>query len=70
MADQIRAGDKGIVGLMLESNIHEGRQNTSANGVSGLRYGVSITDGCIGWDSTVDVLETLAAAVKERREGR
>jgi 3-deoxy-7-phosphoheptulonate synthase len=44
---------------MIESNIHEGP--------SGLKKGVSITDACIDWDSTVTVLEDLAAAVAERR---
>jgi 3-deoxy-7-phosphoheptulonate synthase len=37
-------------------------------GKAGLKYGVSITDACIGWDDTVSVLETLANAVKQRRE--
>ena len=69
MADQIRAGDRGIVGLMLESNLHEGRQDLSEEGNCGLTRGVSITDGCIGLDTTVDVLESLASAVKERRQG-
>ncbi len=69
VADQIRAGDRGIVGLMLESNLHEGRQDLSEEGNCGLTRGVSITDGCIGLDTTVDVLESLASAVKERRQG-
>lgn len=37
-------------------------------GKAGLKYGVSITDACIGWQDTVSVLDTLAAAVKKRRE--
>lgn len=37
-------------------------------GKAGLKYGVSITDACIGWDVTVSVLETLATAVRKRRE--
>ena len=48
---QIAGGNRGIVGLMLESNIYEGRQDFSGNPKS-LRYGVSITDGCISWDTT------------------
>jgi len=68
IADQIRAGDRGIVGLMLESNLNEGRQDLSASGICGLRRGVSITDGCIGWDTTVEVLENLAQAVRDRRQ--
>jgi 3-deoxy-7-phosphoheptulonate synthase len=37
-------------------------------GKSGLKYGVSITDACIGWEDTESVLETLATAVRQRRE--
>ena len=37
-------------------------------GKSGLKYGVSITDACIGWDVTASVLETLATAVRKRRQ--
>lgn len=37
-------------------------------GKAGLKYGVSITDACIGWEATVSVLETLATAVRKRRE--
>ncbi len=55
---------------MLESNLQEGRQDLSAAGTYGLRRGVSITDGCIGWDSTVEVLENLAVAVRDRRQTR
>jgi 3-deoxy-7-phosphoheptulonate synthase len=50
---------------MVESNLVAGRQDLVAG--KPLEYGVSITDGCIGWDDTVRALETLAAAVRERR---
>jgi 3-deoxy-7-phosphoheptulonate synthase len=52
---------------MIESNIHEGNQKVPAEGPSGLKKGVSITDACIDWESTVTVLEDLAAAVETRR---
>jgi len=52
---------------MIESNINEGNQKVPAEGPSALKKGVSITDACIDWDSTVTVLEDLAAAVSERR---
>lgn len=52
---------------MIESNINEGNQKVPAEGPSGLKKGVSITDACIDWESTVTVLEDLAAAVRERR---
>ncbi|KAL8660134.1 MAG: hypothetical protein Q9202_006790 [Teloschistes flavicans] len=67
IADQIRAGERGIVGVMLESNIREGSQKVPAEGPSGLKEGISITDACIGWETTAGVLEELAKAVRERR---
>ncbi len=65
IARQIGDGDRRIVGVMIESNLVAGRQDL----VPGrpLTYGQSITDGCIGWDTTVAVLERLATAVAERR---
>ncbi len=45
-----------------------GSQKVPPEGKSGLRYGVSITDACIGWEDTETVLEQLAGAVRERRE--
>ncbi|KAI0007576.1 hypothetical protein F4779DRAFT_591357 [Xylariaceae sp. FL0662B] len=68
IADQLREGEKVIIGVMIESNINEGKQSVPAEGPSGLKKGVSITDACIDWDSTVQVLEDLAAAVRDRRE--
>jgi 3-deoxy-7-phosphoheptulonate synthase len=70
IADQIRNGETGIVGVMIESNINEGNQKVPPEGPSGLKKGVSITDACIDWDSTVGVLEDLAAAVAERRSNK
>lgn len=67
IGDQLREGEKAIVGVMIESNIDEGNQKVPAEGPSALRKGVSITDACIGWDTTVQVLEDLAAAVRARR---
>ena len=55
---------------MLESNLVEGSQKVPPEGPSGLKRGVSITDACIGWETTVDVLEELAAAVRERRSNK
>jgi len=66
IAQQLASGSLSICGIMLESHLVEGRQDIK-NGRSGLRYGQSVTDACIGWDSTVDVLQGLAAAVKTRR---
>merc|ERR1711959_357969 len=70
LASQIAGGDTSIVGLMLESNIREGNQKLDPGKtvVSGLEYGVSVTDACIDIDETAKVLENLATAVRRRRE--
>ncbi|KAI9673484.1 MAG: 3-deoxy-7-phosphoheptulonate synthase [Caeruleum heppii] len=68
VGEQLRAGEEGIVGVMIESNINEGSQKVPAEGPSGLKKGISITDACIDWESTVEVLEGLAEAVRARRE--
>ena len=49
------AGDRSIVGMMLESNIHPGNQPASPDR-SKLAYGVSVTDACIGWEETEELL--------------
>ena len=53
--DQILAGNQAIFGLMLESYIGEGNQKFKGD-VSALTYGVSITDECISWETTADLL--------------
>jgi 3-deoxy-7-phosphoheptulonate synthase len=65
IARQIAAGSTAIAGVMLESHLVEGRQDI-ANGRAGLRYGQSVTDGCIGWEQTETVLDDLAQAVRSR----
>jgi 3-deoxy-7-phosphoheptulonate synthase len=61
IADQIRGGTKVIAGIMLESFIKEGRQSIGSAGQ--LKYGVSLTDSCIGWEETEDLIRHFAAAV-------
>ncbi|KAL0474206.1 DAHP synthase [Neurospora intermedia] len=68
IAQQLENGETGIMGVMIESNINEGNQKVPEEGKCGLKYGVSITDACIGWEDTVATLDTLAQAVKKRRE--
>ena len=68
IGEQLRAGESAIVGVMIESNIYEGNQKVPAEGPSALKKGVSITDACIDWDTTVEVLERLADAVRVRRK--
>ncbi|MBW1993694.1 MAG: 3-deoxy-7-phosphoheptulonate synthase, partial [Deltaproteobacteria bacterium] len=48
-------GNDAIIGLMLESNLHEGNQKVGEN-LSSLKYGVSITDECISWETTEKLL--------------
>ncbi|MBU6440699.1 MAG: 3-deoxy-7-phosphoheptulonate synthase [Betaproteobacteria bacterium] len=69
VAAQIAGGSRDILGLMLESHLVEGRQTLGGDPAS-LCYGQSITDGCIGWDATVGVLEQLADAVRAGRRLR
>lgn len=68
VAEQIAAGEEGIMGVMIESNINEGAQKVPPEGKAGLKYGVSITDACIGWEDTESVLDNLAQAVRARKE--
>ncbi|SCU99286.1 LANO_0F01376g1_1 [Lachancea nothofagi CBS 11611] len=68
VCEQIANGEDKIIGVMIESHINEGKQSIPAEGKAGLKYGVSITDGCIGWETTEEVLRKLANAVKQRRE--
>lgn len=65
VADRIAAGERRVIGMMVESNLVAGRQDLEPG--RPLVYGQSVTDGCIGWDETVAVLERLAAAVRARR---
>jgi 3-deoxy-7-phosphoheptulonate synthase len=62
---QIAQGEGGIIGVMMESFLVEGRQDLVDR--SRLTYGQSVTDACISWEMTVDVLRGLAEAVRERR---
>ncbi len=68
VAAHVRGGAKGVLGVMLESHIHAGRQDWKPGRT--LEYGVSITDGCIGFEETVMLLRELAAAVGIRASRR
>ncbi len=65
VAGQMAAGDERIFGVMVESNLREGRQDLRPG--LALDHGVSITDACLGWEDSVAVLDILAEAVKKRR---
>jgi 3-deoxy-7-phosphoheptulonate synthase len=62
---QVRAGQTGILGLLLESHLEPGRQEWRPG--AALRRGVSITDACVGWEETQGLLREGAAAVREAR---
>ena len=66
VARQIAAGDRRIVGLMIESHLQEGRQDIAEG--QPLRRGVSVTDACIGMEQTVPLLVRLAESVRARRK--
>ncbi len=65
VSHQIRHGNSNIMGVMIESHLVEGRQDIREG--EELVYGQSVTDACIGWEATVDLLEELAEAVRQRR---
>ena len=69
IANQIATGSRHVFGVMVESHLTAGAQKFTpgVNPIAGLEYGKSITDACIGWDDSEQVLETLAQAVKNRR---
>jgi 3-deoxy-7-phosphoheptulonate synthase len=67
LADQIEAGERGIMGIMLESFLVGGNQNVRPR--AQLTPGQSITDACLAWDETVPVLERLALAARRRARG-
>jgi 3-deoxy-7-phosphoheptulonate synthase len=65
---QVASGEARIVGLMVESNLVAGRQDLAPG--AALTYGQSITDGCIGWEDTIRLLDALAQAVQARRKAQ
>jgi len=68
VASQIAAGNEHIMGVMIESNLVEGRQDIEPG--KELIYGQSITDACISWDHSEPLLRDLAGAVERRRQQR
>jgi 3-deoxy-7-phosphoheptulonate synthase len=68
VASQVAGGERRIVGVMIESHLHEGRQDLKPG--AKLASGVSITDACIAWHDTEPLLRRLAQSVAERRRSR
>ena len=67
LCEQIAGGNRKIVGVMVESNLQEGRQDIPED-LNDLNYGQSVTDACIHWDDTANVLAQLNSAVLTRME--
>jgi 3-deoxy-7-phosphoheptulonate synthase len=65
IGDQIASGQHGVAGVMLESFIVAGRQDLGAS--TPLVYGQSVTDACMSWETTVEIMDGLADAVTRRR---
>lgn len=66
VAAQIAGGDSSIRSVMIESHLNEGNQKLSSD-LAKMDYGVSVTDPCVGWDTTVEMIENLAKSVRQRR---
>src|SRR5438105_8386387 len=67
--EQRAGGTRSLVGVMLESNLHEGNQPFPSDPAT-LRYGVSVTDACLGWDVTERMLRWGHAALTKARQGQ
>ena len=69
ISEQIESNSRQIFGVMIESNLIGGAQKFTPgkDNPSNLEYGKSITDACIDWEDSVNVLERLSLAVKNRR---
>jgi 3-deoxy-7-phosphoheptulonate synthase len=65
IARQLSGGEERIFGIMVESHLKAGRQDLVPG--KPLAYGQSITDGCISWEDTRTLLDTLADGVRQRR---
>ncbi|MDG3088082.1 3-deoxy-7-phosphoheptulonate synthase [Vibrio hannami] len=66
ICDQIKAGSTYVAGIMAESFIEEGNQPMTD--IHNLKYGQSITDPCLSWEHTEEMLEMLSSAIKDSRK--
>ena len=64
VVNQIRAGNKSILGVMIESNIEAGNQSIPAD-LKQLKYGCSVTDGCVDWDTTEKMIRDAAVLLRD-----
>lgn len=72
IAGQVAGGSRHVFGLMVESHLNPGAQKFTPgkDDAKALEYGKSITDACLGWGDSLDVLEVLSAAVLKRRAAK
>eukprot|EP00127_Corallochytrium_limacisporum_P003675 Clim_evm7s152 gene=Clim_evmTU7s152 len=68
IALQVADGSFSVKGVMIESNINEGRQDLPKEGPKSLKHGVSITDACVSFEQTIPMLQELAGSVQKRRD--
>ena len=64
VVNQIRNGNKSLLGVMIESNIEAGNQSIPAN-LADLKYGCSVTDGCVGWETTEKMIRDAAIMLRD-----
>ena len=64
IVNQVRLGNKSLVGVMIESNIEAGNQSIPAD-LSQLKYGCSVTDGCVDWDTTEKMIRDAAILLRD-----
>jgi 3-deoxy-7-phosphoheptulonate synthase len=72
VAQQIAGGSTSVFGVMVESHLQAGAQKFTPgkDDPSALAYGQSITDACLGWDASLELLEVLSQAVQARGKSR
>ena len=63
IASQIVEGNRSIIGMMLESHLEEGRQDYTGS-MESMRYGVTITDACISWETTEELIRATHEQLK------
>ena len=64
--EQIVSGNRSIIGFMIESNLEDGNQ-AIPDDLSKLKYGVSVTDKCVNWQTTDTMIRNAYQALKARR---
>src|SRR5690606_6210377 len=69
ITNQILEGNQSIIGVMLESNLNHGNQSIPKD-LSQLQYGVSVTDGCMGWEESERSIREMATKLRSVLPGR